>query len=197
LLAANVSAQQALYCWNEDGKRVCSDRVPPESVKFDREILNEQGITIRTEEGEITPEERLALEEQARIEAEIRRAEELRLQRDRMLLDTYPTVLAIENLRDRRLEILGGQVRAYEIYVSNLHKKLEDLEKAKQRYAPLSDREDAPPLPENLLLDIERAESQILLYERQLELNRQNQEEIKRSFEEDIIRFRELKNLGA
>ena len=45
LLAAPLMAQQnppakKLYCWNQDGQRVCSDTLPPEAVNAARDEFN-------------------------------------------------------------------------------------------------------------------------------------------------------------
>ena len=64
LLAGAASAQQNdLYCWtDENGKRTCSDSFTPEDSRFDRDVLNQQGIKVRVEQGEITDEERAAMD---------------------------------------------------------------------------------------------------------------------------------------
>ena len=185
-----------MVCYTNDaGRLICGDSVRPEDSRFDRRILNQQGIVIREEQGEITPEE------QAEIDA-ARRAEEERLRSiadqqryDQMLLDAFLSDDDIASLRDRRLEQLDSQIRIIEILLRNLYSREEELKDRAQRFAPYSEDEDAAPVPENLALDIQRTEANINLREKMLSDIRQDQEEIKRDFQRDIDRFRELKGL--
>lgn len=195
LAAANLSAQD-IRCWNdENGVRRCGDSVPPDQARHDREVLNSQGIRIGREEGEITPEEQAEID-RARGEEEARLAEiEARRRYDQMLLDAYLTPGQIEALRDRRLELMDSQIRITEIILRNLYKRLEGLERDAGRYSPFSDREDAPPIPQNLSTDIDRTRSAIDIREQAMEEIRENQEKIRQDFQRDIDRFKELKGL--
>jgi hypothetical protein len=184
-------------CWyDENGVYRCGDSVPPDQARHDREIRNSQGITIRTEQGEITPEEQAEMDRLAAEEAERQRLLEQQRRYDQMLLDSYLDVAAIESLRDRRLELMNSQIRVTEIYLRNLYDKLDGLKRDARRFAPLSDRENAPPIPENLSLDIARTESSISVREQALEEIRRTKDEITAEFQRDIDRFRELKGDG-
>ena len=192
LLAANASGQIRCFT-NDDGIWTCSESFSPEDARHDREIRNSQGITIGREEGEITPEEqreidrlRLEEEEQARLEEESR-------QYDKMLLEVYLNDTDIENLRDRRLDLMNSQVRLTEIYLGNLREKLEGLMRRAARFAPYSDREAAAPIPENLARDIDQTESSIAVRENTLQDITATQERIRIEFGRDIARFREIK----
>ena len=188
------NAEAQFFCWFDDaGVQHCGDRVPPEYANRDRDVRNERGVVVGQEEGEITPEERAVID-RANAEEEARRlAEEERREHDQMLLDAYLTVEAIEELRDRRLEIMDSQIRVTELLLRNLKTRLAQLMDDAQRYAPYSDHEDAEPVPENLALDIERTESAIALRESALSDIRETQEQMRQEFQRDIERFRELK----
>lgn len=192
-MAAQASAQK-LYRWVDDeGVVHYEDHVPPEFAHRDRTVLNEQGVPIGFEEGEITPEERA---EQARLEALAaaeQREREDTARRDQILLDTYLTVADIEELRDRRLELIESQIKVTEFYLNNLRRRLATLEKETERFAPHSDREDALPVPEYLALDISRAKASISLYESTLDRTRSEQRKLRDEFDLDIERFRQLK----
>lgn len=191
-MTSDAGAQQ-YFCWFDDaGVQHCGDSVPPEYSRHDREVLNDQGVVVGQEEGEITPEEQAEIDRVRRQEDERRAAETARVERDQMLLDAYLTVEAIETLRDRRLELMESQIRVTEILLTNLEKKLADLMRDARRFAPLSDREDAAPLPENLSVDIDRTESAIALREAALADIRSTKERTTLEFQRDIDRFREL-----
>lgn len=193
LLAAGLSAQK-IYSWvDKDGKTHYGDSIPPEYANQDRRLLNEQGVVVGTEQGEISEAQREETEAKARAESERRRAAEEQEQHDQMLLDTYIEVGDIEKLRDRRLEVLDGQIKVTEVYLDNLRKRLDDQLKTADRFAPRNESEDAPPLPERLSRDIGSTKSSIRMYEQRLQESRANEQTIREDFQKDIDRFRELK----
>ena len=194
-LAVPEAVSQEVVCLRDDQGRLvgCGDSFTPEQSIHDREIRNEQGIPIRIEQGEITPEERAAIEAAARAEEERIRLALEKARRDQVLLDTFVSVRDIERMRDRRLELLNSTARFTEIYLTNAERRLGRLLDDAQRFAPHSVREDAPPIPENLQLDIDRTRSTIAFRRQQLVEIQESQKEISEKFDEDILRFRELK----
>jgi hypothetical protein len=183
-----------LYRWVDDkGVVHYTDSIPPQYANRDRNVLNNQGVRVGFEEGEITPEERAAMaarEAEAATEAAAK-AEVAR--RDRMLLETYLSVADIEDLRNRRLELLESQIKVTELYLTNLRKRLVSLQDEASVYKPYTTREGAPQIPPNLALDISRTAASINLYEETLSRTRSDQATLRTAFDADIARFRELK----
>jgi len=183
-----------LYRWTDDkGVVHYGDSVPPEYAKQDRNVLNSQGVNVGFEQGELTPEQRA---EKARLAAEAEQAKHQReeaARRDKTLLETYISVSDIEDLRNRRLELLEGQIKVTELYLANLRKRLVSLQDEASNYKPYTTRENAPQIPENLALDISRTAGSINLYEQTLSRTRTDQETVRNSFDSDIRRFKELK----
>jgi hypothetical protein len=178
---------------DEKGKVHYGDSVPPEYAKIDRDVLNAQGVKVGSEEGEVTPEERAAMakkkaDEEARLAAKADVA-----RRDRMLLETYLSVADIEDLRDRRLELLESQIKVTELYLANLRKRLMQLKDEASNYKPYAERENAPPVPDTLASDISKTASSISNYEQMLMRTRSDEDALRTSFNNDIARFRELK----
>lgn len=186
----SVSAHaQALYRWvDENGKVHYGDRIPPEYANNDREILNEQGITVGFEEGEITPEEQAELDRIAAAEAERQRERDAAAARDQMLLATYVSVTDIEDLRDRRINLLESQINVTELYLTNLRSHLESLEALAGRYEAQSAE-----VPENIVLEIDQTSDSVHIYEKSLVETRKQQDELRAAFDADIARFAELK----
>jgi hypothetical protein len=193
-IAQRREEPQLLYRWvDEHGIVHYTDSIPPEHADRDRAILNDQGVRVGFEEGEITDVERAELDLRDAAEA-ARRQERLEAaRRDRMLLETYGSVRDIEDLRNRRLELLESQIKVTELYLANLRKRLATLEDEARRYKPHAERADAPELPENLALDMSRTTASIDLYEQTLARTRVDQERLRSAFEQDIVRFKELK----
>jgi hypothetical protein len=184
-----------LYKWTDrDGVVHYGDKVPPEYADLDRNVLNDQGVRVGFEEGEVTPEERAALDQREREREAARVARDEIARRDHMLLQTYLTVSDIEDLRDRRLELLESQIKVTELYLSNLRKRLVGLQAEAGDFKPYTTRTDAPQIPENLALDVRRTTASISLYEQTLSRTRSDQQALRASFDNDISRFRELKD---
>jgi Domain of unknown function (DUF4124) len=195
-LLASAGYAQKLYRWvDESGNVHYSDRVPPDQSRQNRVLLNEQGVTVGSEQGALTDDERRALEETRLAEETARIAAEDAARRDQILLDTYLSVDDIEEIRDRWLELVESQITVTDLYLASQRQKLEALQRKRLLYAPYSERENAPPVPENLALEISRTESSIETFEQRLVDSRAEQEEIRQNFQADIVRFRELKGL--
>jgi len=195
--SAQQQQHQRLFKWvDENGVTHYGDKVPPEYANRDREVLNDQGVIVGSEQGEITAEERAAIEQREAAEAAAQQSREKIARRDRMLTETYLSVSDIEDLRDRRLELLESQIKVTELYLGNLRKKLVELQADGSNYKPYTTRPDAPQIPENLALDISRTTASITVYEQALARTRAEQEALRRSFNEDIDRFRELRGDG-
>ena len=195
--SAQAPHPQRVFKWvDENGITQYGDKIPPQYANRDRNVLNEDGVSIGFEEGEITPEERAVLNERERVAEADRQARAEIARRDRMLLETYLSVADIEELRNRRLELLESQIKVTELYLNNLRKRLVGLQAEAGKFKPYTTREDAPQIPEDLALDISRTTATIALYEETLARTRKNQTELKNSFNEDIARFRELKADG-
>jgi uncharacterized protein (UPF0216 family) len=194
--SAQARQEKRLYTWkDEHGNVFYGETIPPEYANRDREILNQHGVHVGSEEGEITPEERAELERLAAIAAR-EQQERLRIARhDRMLLETYITVADIEDLRDRRLELLESQIKVTELYLTNLRKRLVTLQDEASAFKPYTTKPDAPQIPESVALEMSRTVDLINLYEQTLARTRADQESLRKSFDTDIARFRELKGV--
>jgi hypothetical protein len=183
-----------MYRWvDKNGVTQFGDSIPPEYADRDRDILNSQGIRVGREEGEITAEERAVLEARQAAEEQKRLAAAEVARRDRMLLETYLSVSDIEDLRNRRLELLESQIKVTELYLTNLRKRLVGLQEEASAFKPYTNKPDAPQIPEDLQLDISRTAASINVYEQTLARTRMDQQRLRESFDKDIARFQELK----
>jgi len=194
--AAGNVGNGKLYRWvDENGTVHFGDSIPPEYAKSERQVINQHGITVGTLPAELTEDE---LVEQRRLEAlaaaEQRRAEELE-QRDSILLNTYLSVDEIEALRNRRQELLDGQIRVTEIYLSNLREKLQKLQSDASRFQPYNPDPSAPPIHDWLAKELSNTLNSILVYEKTLEDTRVQKTQIIAKFDKDIDRFKYLKGL--
>jgi len=187
------SAYAGLSKWkDEKGQVHYGDRVPSEYLRKEHSLLNEQGVTVDTSEAMKTEEE-LSQEEARR---KIERAENLKriivvrkqALRDRVLLDTFTSESDLTLARDARIEAIDSQISLAKTLITNDEQKLADV---KGRIASLI--KAGRKAPENLHKKVE-------LVGRQIENNyiyvadkHKERKEILKTFEQDVLRFRELK----
>jgi len=192
-LAAGASERENRHykVVDEDGNTYYGDSIPPELTDLDKQVVNDHGVTVGRIEGRKTEEE---------LEAE-RRAEELRLQKelqrraDQALLATYQTVQEIELHRDRRVELFQAQARVTELYLRNLQRQLDKLERESLRYAPYSSDPDAEMIDPALMDDIRDTKDTIHRHEQNLQKFKDDEAMIIARFDGDISRFKNLKGI--
>lgn len=184
----------SLYRWvDENGQVHYSDSVPPQYSEQPKQRVDEHGIARQHIAGKKTAEE---------IEAEKRAAElaqqlELKKRADQALLVTYQTVEEIEMHRDRRLELFQASVRVTELYLTNQRRQLDSMHRERVQYKPYSSDPDAPMVPSKLVREIKETEALIDRHQNNLQHYKEEDERIRRQFETDIIRFKELKGIKS
>jgi hypothetical protein len=190
---AQSKGREAFYrCKDAAGQTHYGDSLPPACTGFDTEVLNEHGMLVRLIEGDRTRAMRL---EREGAEGKVRKEREARAQRDRMLIETYLTVADIERLRDQRLELLVSQYRVTEQNIKNLRERQTRLEQQIARFKPYSEQTNAPPLPDHLAEEMVNLVNGARVYAESLIKNKQEQADVKSTFEADIKRFKELKGI--
>lgn len=183
-----------VYRWVDDQGLVhFGDSVPPEYAVHDRHVLNEFGVPVAREEGALTAQEKAdKLAAQQAADA-IKQRHEAARARDETLLDTYLTVQEIESLRDRRAEMLDGQIHYTALYLDALRDKLERLQADAARFRPYSSDPKAPPIHENLAKELSDTLDSIIRYEKTLTAARSRKVQLVAKFDDDIDRFKALK----
>ncbi|MGI9330464.1 MAG: hypothetical protein ACR2QB_07065, partial [Gammaproteobacteria bacterium] len=99
-------------------------------------------------------------------------------------------------LRNRRTEMLDGQINYTEVYLKTLREKLGRLQKDAGRFRPYSSDPKAPPIHENLAKELSDTLDSIIRYEQTLNDTQARKAKLVTKFEQDITRFRELKGLN-
>jgi len=186
-------AQEAFYrCKDASGQTRYGDSMPQECTGLDTEVLNERGMVVRMIEGDRTKAARL---EREAAEKKAREEREAREQHDRMLIETYLSVADIERLRDQRLELLVSQYRVTEQNIKNLRERQTRVEQQISRFRPYNDKANAPPLPDHLAEELVNIVNGARVYRESLDKNKEEQAQVKATFEADIKRFKELKGI--
>ncbi len=186
-----------VYRWNDnEGVTHYGDHVPPEFAATGHSVLNKHGVEVGTIAGEKTAAEKAEERRRAELLTEQRKARDAALLRDKVLLSTYLSVEEIEALRDRRIELVAGQIRVTQAYLDNLRQKLLKLEKEVQKFSPYSANPKARPIDEKLARELSDTLDSIMLYEQNLARSRQEQNQLTAKFDSDIDRLRQLRGLN-
>lgn len=181
-----------VYRWvDEKGVVHFGDQVPAEYAPIDRQVLNQYGIPLRTEQGAMTEEE---LEAERKAAAE-KKAAVAAARRDEVLLSTYLSVEEIEALRNRRIELIDGQISVTSNYLQSLRDRLKQLQAEASTFKPYSKDPEAEPIDEKLADELADTADSIALYEKTLMDTRTRQGRVVMAFDADIARFKELKGL--
>ncbi len=180
-------SSRKLYKWvDEKGVVHYGDSIPPQYAKQDRRVLNERGVEVGRLEAEKSDAERDA--EQARLQA----TADAR-QRDQILLTTYVSVAQIEELRDQRLGLIEDQIKVTRLYIDTLTDRLKGLQTRAQFFRPYSSNANAKPMSDIMAEDLVRAVNELRAQERNLQSKRAEQDGLRREFQTDIQRYKELK----
>ena len=193
LSEGNSPGREAFYrCKDAKGVVLYGDSVPAGCLGRDVEVLSERGSTLRIIEGDQSRSariEREATENRARLQREADQ------QWDKMLIDTYLSVADIERLRDQRIDMLESQFKVTQQSINNLQERQSRLEGQIARFRPYNDRANAPPLPDHLAEEMVNTAKGRQVYQEMLANNTNEQVEVKRSFDAEIKRFKELKGI--
>ena len=192
-LASGPVAAQKLYRWvDKNGQVHYGDSVPPEYANRDRDVLNQEGLTVGHQQGEETPAEAKAREER---EKEARVAEQ-QAQHDRMLLATYTSVDDIEQLRARRLDQIDSQIAIQQQSLETLKQRYAEQVKRAGHFKPRSSNPNAPEMPEGMAGDLARAEADIKTQEVNLQKRRDERVAVNKQFDKDVARYKQLRRIN-
>jgi hypothetical protein len=188
-VAAFGPSGRTLYKWvDEQGVTHYGDHIPPEYASQEQHVINAQGVEVQTLEAQKTPEQ-MAADDQKKLDAE------QRLLRDKNLLNTYVSVQEIERLRDQRVTLLSDQIKVTSSFLELLNAKLKKLRLNSMRFKPYSADPNAPPMPDQLADDLVRVGNDIRTQQQNLLEKRGEETAMKKQFDSDIDRFKELKGI--
>jgi hypothetical protein len=125
---AQSGAQKKVYCWEEGGRKICSDAFPADAANRARtEISMRSGLRTGQVARALTDEERLAARfaaDTARRQAE---AEAMRQRRDLAMVESYTTEADLRRAYGARTDLLDETVKASTLGVANLRLSLLSL----------------------------------------------------------------------
>jgi len=193
LAQAPKATQKKLYCWEQNGVRVCADALPPEALGVAREEISARsGMRTREIGRALTAEERAAqADEEARQRTEAAAAE-TRRRTDQAMLVTFQNEDELRRVFSERIALVENSIQTARYNVTSLREGLVTLLQTAAQ-AELGGR----PVPEDLAADIRQRHSQ-LLYNQRLQLNFENQRvALDGEIEDTLQRYRTLKSSEA
>jgi hypothetical protein len=126
---AAVAASGATHYRWRDGHGVLhfSDSLPPDAVKYGYELINDQGIVVRTVERALTPQERKQREAAAAIQAAAARQARDRARADRQMLAAYPQESDLQQAQQEQLSTIDQTISTTELNLKSQERTLADL----------------------------------------------------------------------
>jgi hypothetical protein len=193
LLAAPASAQKAgqkkLYCWNEDGRKVCGDALPANAVDSARtEISPKSGLPTGQVGRALTAEERLAASAQAELDRQKQFKEAAQRMREHAMAESYATEADLRRAFNDRIALLDDTIKAAQLSIGGLRQSLISLLRQAGE-AELAGK----PVPANLTGTIRTQHAELMRQQSLLAVHRQNRGEIDRELDHALQTYRTLK----
>lgn len=187
------SGEKRVYCWEENGRKVCGDALPPSAVNAPRtEISARSGLRVGEVARALTADEQKlanSAAEQAQREATAQAA--LR-RRELAMVDSYATEDDLRKAYGERIILVDEALKTSNMGVTNLRQSVLSL------LRQASDLELQQKPVAKPLLDSIRSQHQDLL--RQQVIREQQLAErasLGDDLEHALVRYRELKSAGA
>jgi hypothetical protein len=180
---------RVLYKWvDSQGVTHYGDRVPPEYAGQEQHVINSQGVEISHLDAQKSADQ-LAADEKHRQD------QEDRLNRDRNLLSAYASVSEIERIRDQRLALVSDQIKVTAQFLETLDGRMKKLRVNAMHFKPYNADPKALAMPDQVAEDLVRLSNDMHTQQQNLEQKRGEENTMKKQFENDIDRFKELKHI--
>lgn len=183
-------ANKKIYCWNEDGHKVCGDALPADAADAARtEISARTGMTVRSVERAPTDEERAqtaAARKQAALDAE---AEAAAKRRDLAMVESYATEADLRRAYGERITLVEESLKTSRLGLVNLRQSLLSL------LRQAADLElQSKPVRKALTDNIQRQHGDLLRQQAILEQQVHDRASLGSDLEQALERYRALKS---
>lgn len=121
----NPAGQKKLYCWTQNGSKVCGDALPPEAADAARtEISARSGLRTGQVARALSGSERVAAAQAADLARRQAEVEAMRARRDLAMVESYMTEADLRRAYGERTSLLDESLKAGTLGVSNLRLSL-------------------------------------------------------------------------
>ena len=122
--AQSKPKEKKLYCWDEGGRRICSDALPASAVGRQRtEFDQKTGTVVKHVARALTAEESA----RAAIEEEAQKIEAQRKRREMAMVVSYETEDDLKRAFKNRFELIEESLKGSALALTNLHDSLISL----------------------------------------------------------------------
>jgi hypothetical protein len=188
-----AAAKKKLYCWNQNGQRICSDTLPADAINQARDEFSARSGTRSAEVGRaMSAEERAAAAaEQAQRQAD-QAAEETRKRTDQAMLLSFQSEDELRRVFTERTNIIENNVHTARYNVTSLREGLVTLLRA------AGDRDlGGQKISDKMAADIQQRHRE-LLWQQRLQANFEQQRvDLEVEIEQILQRFRAVKGTPA
>lgn len=126
--AQDKKAEKKLYCWTENGQKVCGDTLPPSAVDNARTEINpKSGMRTGEVPRALNQDERAAAALAARQAAEAAEEEAARKRRDLAMVHSYATEADLRRAYGERITLVEESLKTSNLGVANLRQSLLSL----------------------------------------------------------------------
>lgn len=191
-MSADAAAQDRaprLYCWEQDGRKYCSDTLPASAVNQPRTEIQGRSLAHRTQVGGALSEEQRSIAareaEQAAAAAE---AQAARLRADLAIVESYETEAALREAYGRRVVLVEESIRTSALRSETLRRNLADL-LIQANELELQNR----PVGRDIAESVQRQHLELLRQSAMLAQLQQEHSHLETDLEETVRRYLELK----
>jgi Domain of unknown function (DUF4124) len=190
--AQGAAAGSIYSCVDAKGRRLTSDRPIPECIDREQRELNSSGTTKRVVGPTLTAQERIALEEKQKAQAEekLRLLEEKR--RDRAMLSRYPNRAAHDKERNSAVAQVDEVIKAAAKRVAELTDDRKALDAELEFY-----KKDPSKVPGSLKRRVDETERAADVQKRFIADQELEKKRVHLRFDEELIRLKQLWALAA
>ena len=188
LLVSSSAFGERMYKWvDEDGQVHYSNQLPPEATQRKREVINDQGVTVKVYQAPLTPEEKIEEKQLAELELRKKELAQKRANHDRSLLATYSSKKDMYPARDAKISAVESLIKLTNSRIIAMKSRLLELTEEAADY-----ERSGKQLPASLLSQISNLRKQIERNKEFVEDKKREIEDIRLQFEGDIKRYDEL-----
>lgn len=192
LLVATPGAAQEpkrLYCWNENGQRICGDRLPVEAVDNARTVFNAETGSKTAQVARALTEEELAARAKTEAAAEqAARAEAERRRKAMAMVASYTTEAELQHAYQTRITLADSSIQATQVNLDSLRQNLLDLLR-RANTQELAGR----PVPEKLASNIRDRHASLRQQQARMAEQQAERAQLNKDLEHALERYRELK----
>lgn len=188
-----VDAQQGgsdkkIYCWEEEGERICGDALPADAVDNARREFSSSGLLTRSLDRALSAEEKATAEALAALERENAAQQEARARQERAMVHAYDSEEALLRAFDARIDLVEASARSSELGVQSIRGSLMGLLRQAAE-AELAGRT----VPKTLAAGIQEQHRGLRLQQSLLEQQRIQRRLLGEELDQSLARYRELK----